>query len=235
MAPPRWQWRLWSPAPCHPSPSSRRLRSWRSSDMTNWYSSTRWCLKNPSTSSPSTWAKVDAVLNWMNITVSNLHVCTDWTVASYFIQCCIFIVFYSIQTLTNVSCSSGSLLDFLKDGEGRGLKLPNLVDMAAQVCQWFTSQIRHVKTQNTERDTFTLTISSCCPFIHLISLHLVVVPVFFRPPPTLTVKWRYLKYLSKINIWSTNFYVYYYYITLYQNQLHSSTLLWSSDSSSVGR
>uniref|UniRef100_A0A3Q4MMG9 Tyrosine-protein kinase n=1 Tax=Neolamprologus brichardi TaxID=32507 RepID=A0A3Q4MMG9_NEOBR len=28
----------------------------------------------------------------------------------------------------------GSLLDFLKDGEGRGLKLPNLVDMAAQVC-----------------------------------------------------------------------------------------------------
>ncbi|XP_035765999.1 tyrosine-protein kinase fynb [Neolamprologus brichardi] len=27
----------------------------------------------------------------------------------------------------------GSLLDFLKDGEGRGLKLPNLVDMAAQM------------------------------------------------------------------------------------------------------
>ncbi|KAJ3606661.1 hypothetical protein NHX12_026180, partial [Muraenolepis orangiensis] len=27
----------------------------------------------------------------------------------------------------------GSLLDFLKDGEGRGLKLPNLVDMASQV------------------------------------------------------------------------------------------------------
>ncbi|XP_051951213.1 tyrosine-protein kinase fynb isoform X2 [Xyrauchen texanus] len=27
----------------------------------------------------------------------------------------------------------GSLLDFLKDGEGRGLKLPNLVDMAGQV------------------------------------------------------------------------------------------------------
>ncbi len=32
---------------------------------------------------------------------------------------------------------SGSLLDFLKDGEGRGLKLPNLVDMAAQVCKMF--------------------------------------------------------------------------------------------------
>lgn len=30
-------------------------------------------------------------------------------------------------------CPLGSLLDFLKDGEGRGLKLPNLVDMAAQV------------------------------------------------------------------------------------------------------
>ncbi|XP_043916400.1 tyrosine-protein kinase Fyn-like [Protopterus annectens] len=29
--------------------------------------------------------------------------------------------------------SKGSLLDFLKDGEGRVLKLPNLVDMAAQV------------------------------------------------------------------------------------------------------
>lgn len=29
--------------------------------------------------------------------------------------------------------TTGSLLDFLKDGEGRSLKLPNLVDMAAQV------------------------------------------------------------------------------------------------------
>lgn len=29
--------------------------------------------------------------------------------------------------------AAGSLLEFLKDGEGRGLKLPNLVDMAAQV------------------------------------------------------------------------------------------------------
>ncbi|KAK1338102.1 hypothetical protein QTO34_001212 [Cnephaeus nilssonii] len=29
--------------------------------------------------------------------------------------------------------NKGSLLDFLKDGEGRALKLPNLVDMAAQV------------------------------------------------------------------------------------------------------
>lgn len=27
----------------------------------------------------------------------------------------------------------GSLLDFLKDGEGQSLKLPQLVDMAAQV------------------------------------------------------------------------------------------------------
>lgn len=27
----------------------------------------------------------------------------------------------------------GSLLDFLKDGEGQNLKLPQLVDMAAQV------------------------------------------------------------------------------------------------------
>lgn len=33
-----------------------------------------------------------------------------------------------------ISAFTGSLLDFLKDGEGRALKLPNLVDMAAQVC-----------------------------------------------------------------------------------------------------
>lgn len=50
-----------------------------------------------------------------------------------------FILTNPIQTfcvceheLTFVS-AAGSLLDFLKDGEGRGLKLPNLVDMAAQV------------------------------------------------------------------------------------------------------
>lgn len=30
-------------------------------------------------------------------------------------------------------CVSGSLLDFLKEGEGKYLKLPQLVDMAAQV------------------------------------------------------------------------------------------------------
>lgn len=35
---------------------------------------------------------------------------------------------------------SGSLLDFLKDGEGRGLKLPNLVDMAAQVWKSWCSE-----------------------------------------------------------------------------------------------
>lgn len=32
-----------------------------------------------------------------------------------------------------IFCATGSLLDFLKDGEGQMLKLPNLVDMAAQV------------------------------------------------------------------------------------------------------
>lgn len=31
---------------------------------------------------------------------------------------------------------TGSLLDFLKDGDGRYLKLPQLVDMAAQVLVW---------------------------------------------------------------------------------------------------
>lgn len=33
----------------------------------------------------------------------------------------------------NVSSFTGSLLDFLKEGEGKYLKLPQLVDMAAQV------------------------------------------------------------------------------------------------------
>lgn len=36
----------------------------------------------------------------------------------------------------------GSLLDFLKDGEGQDLKLPQLVDMAAQVSPAKTSAIR---------------------------------------------------------------------------------------------
>jgi len=37
-------------------------------------------------------------------------------------------------TTDSLSVSAvGSLLEFLKDGEGRGSKLPNLVDMAAQV------------------------------------------------------------------------------------------------------
>jgi len=58
-APPRWRWRLWSPAPCPPSPSWRKLRSWRSSGTTSWCSSTPWCPRSPSTSSQSTWAKVD--------------------------------------------------------------------------------------------------------------------------------------------------------------------------------
>lgn len=33
----------------------------------------------------------------------------------------------------NLSSFTGSLLDFLKEGEGKYLKLPQLVDMAAQV------------------------------------------------------------------------------------------------------
>jgi len=35
----------------------------------------------------------------------------------------------------------GSLLDFLKDGDGRNLKLPQLVDMAAQVKLLISTQI----------------------------------------------------------------------------------------------
>lgn len=48
----------------------------------------------------------------------------------------------------------GSLLDFLKDGEGRALKLPNLVDMAAQVEKhhlnlFFTASIKYLDTKAT--------------------------------------------------------------------------------------
>lgn len=65
---------------------------------------------------------------------------------------------------TDISCCVGSLLDFLKDGEGRGLKLPNLVDMAAQVspdkdvthsalCLYncVTSQTRRLSSTETSR------------------------------------------------------------------------------------
>ena len=38
-----------------------------------------------------------------------------------------------LDALTGTLCLAGSLLDFLKDGDGRYLKLPQLVDMAAQV------------------------------------------------------------------------------------------------------
>lgn len=43
--------------------------------------------------------------------------------------------FHTCQTFYDASLLSfaGSLLDFLKDGEGQNLKLPQLVDMAAQV------------------------------------------------------------------------------------------------------
>jgi len=43
--------------------------------------------------------------------------------------------------------SAGSLLDFLKDGEGRALKLPNLVDMAAQVCRYVTVELTEQRQQ----------------------------------------------------------------------------------------
>lgn len=42
-------------------------------------------------------------------------------------------VFFSVVFHWIVSSFTGSLLDFLKEGEGKFLKLPQLVDMAAQV------------------------------------------------------------------------------------------------------
>lgn len=44
------------------------------------------------------------------------------------VNVCFSVVFHWI-----VSSFTGSLLDFLKEGEGKFLKLPQLVDMAAQV------------------------------------------------------------------------------------------------------
>lgn len=38
-----------------------------------------------------------------------------------------------VRLLTDYYCFIGSLLDFLKEGDGKFLKLPLLVDMAAQV------------------------------------------------------------------------------------------------------
>lgn len=43
------------------------------------------------------------------------------------------IISYYINCFTLRFSLSGSLLDFLKEGEGKYLKLPQLVDMAAQV------------------------------------------------------------------------------------------------------
>lgn len=63
MEPHVWPSRLWSPAPCRLKLSCRRLRSWRNSDTRSWCSSTQWCLRNRSTSSLSTWAKVST--DWM--------------------------------------------------------------------------------------------------------------------------------------------------------------------------
>lgn len=54
----RWPSRPWRQAPCRPKPSSRRLRSWRSSDTTSWCLCTPWCPRSPSTSSRNTWPKV---------------------------------------------------------------------------------------------------------------------------------------------------------------------------------
>ncbi len=45
----------------------------------------------------------------------------------------IYIYIYIFIYFSGCFCDLGSLLDFLKDGDGRNLKLPQLVDMAAQV------------------------------------------------------------------------------------------------------
>lgn len=50
------------------------------------------------------------------------------------LKCCDTITITELkETLLFLCLSVGSLLDFLKEGEGKYLKLPQLVDMAAQV------------------------------------------------------------------------------------------------------
>lgn len=76
-APQKWQWRLWSLAPCHLNPSWRRLRSWRSFDMTNWCSSMLWCPKSPSILSQNTWAKVAPFHFLWIMNFTYMHSCTQ--------------------------------------------------------------------------------------------------------------------------------------------------------------
>lgn len=59
----------------------------------------------------------------------------------------------SIRDLSSISFT-GSLLDFLKDGEGQGLKLPQLVDMAAQVSLTHTFTEIETKNDRPEGHTF---------------------------------------------------------------------------------
>ena len=54
----------------------------------------------------------------------------------------------------------GSLLDFLRDGAGRDLKLPSLVDMAAQVKQIEREEKRERETSNLFRSLLEWLISN---------------------------------------------------------------------------
>lgn len=80
-------------------------------------------------------------------------------------------LFFPFFPPQNVLCFTGSLLDFLKEGEGKYLKLPQLVDMAAQVpketyktCILYLEKRYHVSTKHKYQMLWLLCAALCYPF-----------------------------------------------------------------------
>lgn len=82
--------------------------------------------------SRNSWAKVD--YNFYTFSQSSLI---------------FFLYGVSQMNVVGVDCA-GSLLDFLKEGDGKYLKLPQLVDMAAQVSSDITVAITPPATRRPE-------------------------------------------------------------------------------------
>lgn len=91
-----------------------------------------WCRKNPSILSQSTWVKVstDRGLEFrLNDVIFQTVLC------QYHLNGSRHVIRNELSgsDLQCVSLLTGSLLDFLKGNMGKMLRLPQLVDMAAQV------------------------------------------------------------------------------------------------------
>lgn len=76
---------------------------------------------------------MEALIEIFNISYRRTLVCR-WYRGSFYCSCSISRLSCSVYDFP-VSVLIGSLLDFLKEGDGKFLKLPLLVDMAAQVRQ----------------------------------------------------------------------------------------------------